>query len=99
MNQGKFSGKNWARRFYDTCALFIIFLALLSAEAGAQTLPDGFLLSKLLPDNSLASPTAMAFAPDGRLFVCEKGGTLRIIENGVLLSQPFLTLYPYTNVE
>lgn len=34
----------------------------------------------------------MAFAPDGRLFVCEQGGTLRIIQNGQLLSTPFLTV-------
>jgi glucose/arabinose dehydrogenase len=40
----------------------------------------------------LTSPTAMAFAPDGRLFVAEKGGALRVIKNGVLLSQPFLTV-------
>src|SRR4051812_31987856 len=34
----------------------------------------------------------MAFAPDGRLFVAEQGGTLRVIKNGTLLSQPFLTV-------
>jgi glucose/arabinose dehydrogenase len=34
----------------------------------------------------------MQFAPDGRLFVCEQGGRLRVIENGVLLTAPFLTL-------
>ena len=37
-------------------------------------------------------PTAMEFAPDGRLFVAEKGGTLRIIKNGALLATPFVTL-------
>ncbi len=34
----------------------------------------------------------MAFAPDGRLFVCQQGGQLRVIENGVLLSTPFVTV-------
>ena len=34
----------------------------------------------------------MQFAPDGRLFVCEQGGRLRVIENGVLLTTPFLTV-------
>jgi hypothetical protein len=28
-------------------------------------------------------------APDGRLFVCEIGGTIRIIKDGLLLEQPF----------
>ncbi|NPC80529.1 hypothetical protein HPC49_20175, partial [Pyxidicoccus fallax] len=34
----------------------------------------------------------MAFAPDGRLFVREQAGILRVIQNGVLLSQPFVTV-------
>ena len=34
----------------------------------------------------------MALAPDGRIFVCEQGGSLRVIKNGVLLSQPVVTL-------
>lgn len=37
-------------------------------------------------------PTAMAFAPDGRLFVTEQGGAVRIVKNGALLSQPFVTV-------
>jgi glucose/arabinose dehydrogenase len=38
------------------------------------------------------NPTAMALAPDGRIFVCEQGGSLRVIKNGVLLATPFLTV-------
>jgi glucose/arabinose dehydrogenase len=34
----------------------------------------------------------MAFAPDGRLFVCEQGGGLRVVKNGALLATPFVTL-------
>jgi glucose/arabinose dehydrogenase len=34
----------------------------------------------------------MEIAPDGRIFVCEQGGRLRIIKNGVLLPTPFVTL-------
>jgi glucose/arabinose dehydrogenase len=34
----------------------------------------------------------MAFAPDGRLFVCQQGGQLRVIKNGALLATPFVTL-------
>ena len=37
-------------------------------------------------------PTAMAVAPDGRLFVAEQAGTLRVIRDGVLLPTPFLTV-------
>jgi glucose/arabinose dehydrogenase len=56
----------------------------------AATLPTGFTESVVA--NGLQNPTAMAFAPDGRLFVCLQGGQLRVIENGVLLSNPFLTV-------
>src|SRR6476620_2465423 len=40
----------------------------------------------------LVQPTAMEFAPDGRLFISEKAGTLRVVKNGVLLPTPFATL-------
>jgi glucose/arabinose dehydrogenase len=53
-------------------------------------LPSGF--EKAPIANGLSSPTAMAFAPDGRLFVCEQGGSVRVIQNGLLLSANFLTL-------
>ncbi len=41
----------------------------------------------------------MSFAPDGRLFVCEQGGRLRVIKNGALLTTPFLTVSVSSNGE
>src|SRR5262245_57609309 len=41
----------------------------------------------------LTAPTSMTFAPDGRLFVAEQGGSLRVITpGGTLLGTPFLTM-------
>ena len=60
------------------------------STAGAATLPAGF--SETRVATGLASPTAMAIAPDGRVFVAEKGGALRIVKNNALLSQPFLSV-------
>jgi len=34
----------------------------------------------------------MEFAPDGRLFVCEQAGALRVVKNGTLLPTPFVTV-------
>jgi glucose/arabinose dehydrogenase len=70
-------------------------LALLLALVGLQigglaAVPPGF--SESLVVGGLNSPTAMAFAPDGRLFVCLQGGQLRVIKDGVLLTTPFATL-------
>ena len=60
-----------------------------SRHAGGDV-PSGF--TETLVASGLASPTAMQFAPDGRLFVAEQGGRLRVIKNGTLLSTPFLTV-------
>lgn len=82
--------------------VLVVFLALLSATlllfvlgkpvSGATKLPGGF---KDLPVASgLANPTAMEFAPDGRLFVAEKVGRLRVIDenNGGLQTEPFVDI-------
>src|SRR4051794_41869053 len=54
------------------------------------TLIPGFTESTFA--SGLTQPTSMQFAPDGRLFVTEKGGTLRVVQNGQLLPTPFLTV-------
>jgi glucose/arabinose dehydrogenase len=40
----------------------------------------------------LAAPTLMAWDPNGRLFVSEQQGTLRVVRNGKLLATPFVSL-------
>ena len=40
----------------------------------------------------LDGPTAMEFAPDGRLFVAQQAGNVRIVRDGMLLQEPFLTV-------
>jgi glucose/arabinose dehydrogenase len=69
-------------------ALLLILLSTLSLNAA--TLPAGFAETQVAA--GLSNPTAMAFAPDGRLFVCQQGGQLRVIKNGALLATPFLTV-------
>ena len=57
--------------------------------SGAGMLPDGFEQSRFV--GGLTTPTAMAFAPDGSLFVAEQRGTLRVVDtNGQLQEEPFL---------
>jgi glucose/arabinose dehydrogenase len=70
----------------------------LVASATAATLPPGF--SESVVAGGLKSPTAMAVAPDGRLFVCEQGGQLRVVSAaGALLAAPFTTLTVDSNGE
>jgi glucose/arabinose dehydrogenase len=70
--------------------LLAFMLAAACASGKAATLLDGF--AETLVASGLSEPTAMAFAPDGRLFVCQQGGQLRVIKNGALLPAPFLTV-------
>ena len=56
----------------------------------AATLPNGF--AETLVATGMTSPTAFAIAPDGRIFVCQQGGSLRVIQGGSLLATPFMTL-------
>src|SRR5436189_53648 len=71
-------------------ALTIVFGYGSNASAAGATLPQGF--SETMVSGGLSSPTAMDFAPDGRLFVCLQAGQLRVIKNGTLLATPFLTV-------
>src|SRR5438045_4206456 len=42
--------------------------------------------------SGLRAPWAIAFLPDGRVFVTEREGRVRVIENGHLASEPVLTV-------
>jgi len=59
-------------------------------------LPLSFALPEDFVDSIFAdgfsNPTSMAFAPDGRLFVAENGGDLRVVKNGSVLATPFLSV-------
>lgn len=68
----------------------VFLLYALSVSGSAATLPSGFVETTVA--SGIASPTAMAIAPDGRIFVCSQTGALRVIKNGVLLAAPSLTL-------
>ena len=70
----------------NTC----VAMAACAVSAHGATLPAGF--TESLVASGLNAPTAMQFAADGRLFVCEQNGRLRVIKNGALLSTPFLTV-------
>jgi len=54
------------------------------------SVPPGFAVTELV--TGLYSPTAMAIASDGRIFVCEQKGALRVVRDGRLLDKPFVTV-------
>lgn len=78
-------------RFCLLLLAFTVFLILSGDKLlFAATVPSGFTDAVFV--SGLTRPTAMAFAPDGRLFICEQDGRLRVVKNGVLLQTPFTTV-------
>src|SRR2546423_1488001 len=69
----------------------VLIFVLGSLHLKAATLAAGFTEAQV-GSNLGGATTAMAFAPDGRLFVCVKTGQLRVIKNGALLATPFVSL-------
>ncbi len=65
---------------------------------GTRTQPAGFTRDEAFV-TGLSNATAIAQAPDGRLFIAEQGGTLRVVKNGVLLGTPFVSLTVDANNE
>ncbi len=78
------------RPFLLVFGFVIVTLIVFNSTAHAATLPSGF--SETLIANGISNPTAFAFASDGRIFVTQQNGNLRVIKNNTLLATPFVTL-------
>jgi glucose/arabinose dehydrogenase len=63
------------------CTVSSTVFAALPANFEVETLASGMNL-----------PTTIAFTPDGRVLIAEKGGVVRVYKNGTLLSTPLITL-------
>ncbi|HEV7459338.1 MAG TPA: PQQ-dependent sugar dehydrogenase, partial [Solirubrobacteraceae bacterium] len=64
---------------------------LCSTAGAAANLPAGFDQQALIP--GLTRPTAVAWAPDGRMFIAEKDGVVRVADaNGVLQPDPLIDI-------
>ena len=75
----------------DVFALLGSVVAIATANiAKSATFPTGF--TESLIASSISSPTAMEFAPDGRLFILRQAGVIRIVKNNVLLPNSFLSM-------
>jgi glucose/arabinose dehydrogenase len=79
------------RRRLLAATVVVIFSAV--APATAQTPQD-----VVVAPGTISSATTMALVPDGRIFVAQQNGALRVIKNGALLTTPFLTV-PVTSTD
>src|SRR5713101_3954922 len=75
--------------------LFLFISACVRAEVNSATVyrtASGFGFRVEVVAQKLEIPWALAFAPDGRIFVTERPGRLRVIENGQLKPEPVATI-------
>ncbi len=99
---------------YSRIASLLLGLALASPAAWAasrvvdptRVVAGARFASRLAPGlveevvaDSLDSPVSFALLPDGRAFVCEQAGRLRVIRDGRLLAHPFVTVPTRADVE
>jgi glucose/arabinose dehydrogenase len=66
------------------------FQGLAGSGEGQTSLPPGF--AQEVVARGLELPTSLALLPDGRVLVGEKGGTVRVVEDGRLRPEPFLDI-------
>jgi hypothetical protein len=59
-----------------------------------STIPAQFTETRIA--ETFVQATHMVVAPDGRLFVAEQPGVVRVVKNDALLSTPFATIDPLT---
>lgn len=62
-----------------------------------QTINIGFVRTPVV--SGLSNPVDFRFLPDGRIVIGEQGGAIRVVENGVLQSQPLIVLSTGTGAE
>lgn len=66
-----------------------------AAAQGGFNLPYGFIQEGVVM--GLTLPTSFAMATDGRIFIAEKAGRVRVYHNGELLPEPFIDLTTEVN--
>mgnify|MGYP000850458102 FL=1 len=80
----------WMVAVLATLPLLALPAAPGASAQGAIRLPHGF-ISEIVTEG-MNLPTSFALAPDGRIFVAEKAGRVRVIKDGQLLETPFVDL-------
>src|SRR5688572_22392667 len=67
--------------------------SLLEPAPAPRSVPAGY--TETLLTSSLSRPVALAFTPDGRLFIAEQhSGEIKVFKNGALNPAPYATVSP-----
>jgi glucose/arabinose dehydrogenase len=71
--------------------LAVVAFGLIAAPSARSAPPDNFQASLIVGDG-LNGPSGFDIAPDGRIFILERSGKIKIVKNGQLLPTPFADL-------
>jgi glucose/arabinose dehydrogenase/regulation of enolase protein 1 (concanavalin A-like superfamily) len=72
-----------------------VTLSLLSTPA--QTFSDPGFVAETVVTLPPYKPVGLTWAPDGRIFIWQEDGIVRIVKNGALLPTPFIDIRPRVN--
>lgn len=78
--------------FCDIVVLTIVILLYAIIPNHVFADPPTNFQRTLLVGSNLNAPTGLGIAPDGRIFILERAGAVKIYKNGALLPTPFTTL-------
>ncbi len=93
--------QHFGRTLKAVCLLsFVMAVAGLAWPAPARvaaeaTYPPGFAADVVV--GGLNMPTAITWAPDGRMYIAQKGGVVRVFQNGALVPGSFIDLSAEVN--
>src|SRR6266446_6655548 len=68
----------------------VVFLGAPLRAVEPPEVPEGFVIEKIC--DGLDAAVSMDLAPDGRVFIAEQLGAVRVVENGKPLPEPFVRL-------
>ncbi len=75
-----------------------VVVGIMTAPAsGADTFTDPTFSTEVVATVPPFTLVGLAFAPDGRMFVWEKNGVVRVVKNGTMLPTPFIDLSAKVN--
>ena len=77
--------------------IFVLLTYLLFAPNIAYASPPANFATSQVIGSGLTEPTGFAFAPDGRIFIMQRAGEVKIYKGGALLVNNFVALPAATN--
>ena len=75
----------------------VMLLVFMGEKIFAQTFTDSGFSTEVFATVKKFQTVGFTFAPDGRVFIWEKPGVVRIMKNGVILPQPFIDISTRVN--